>query len=100
VSPRAYDLVGDIALPAEVFPRLAALEKMADTLDAAGNFEAAAETRDFLNESRAFATLADVRLRDLRAIWKAMENGGESPLSASRRPEDSFRQQLVSTEDA
>ena len=30
--PRAYDLVGDVTTPAEVFPRLEALERMAMTL--------------------------------------------------------------------
>lgn len=77
MSPRAYDLVGDIALPAEVFPRLEALEKMADALGAAGNAEAARETRDFVDESRAYAGLVQVRLDRLRPIWKAMEMAGE-----------------------
>lgn len=51
---------------------------MADTLDAAGNSEAATETRQFLNEAQAFAALAETRLSRLRKTWKAVEMG-ESP---------------------
>lgn len=79
MSPRAYDLIGDIALPAEVFPRFEALEKMADTLDAAGNSEAATETWQFLNEAQAFAALTETRLGRLRPIWKAVEMADPQP---------------------
>lgn len=32
MSPRAYDLIGDITAPAEIFPRLDALEAMVTNL--------------------------------------------------------------------
>lgn len=71
--PRAYDLLGTVMLPAEVFPRLAALEAMAQPLEAAGHADAAAETRAFLAEAQAFADLTKKRLDRLRGVWMAVE---------------------------
>ena len=71
--PRAYDLVGDVTAPAEVFPRLAALETMAQTLEDAGHHRAAAETLEFLAEARDFAALTEMRLARLRGVWNAVE---------------------------
>lgn len=71
--PRAYDLIGTVMFPAEVFPRLDALEAMAKTLEDAGHTDAAAETRQYLTEAQAFAELTTMRLNRLRGVWLAVE---------------------------
>jgi hypothetical protein len=78
MSPRAYGLVGDVLSPAELFPRLEALESMAGSLRARGLEDAAAETLELLEEARAFAVLAGARTCRLRRLWKAIEMA-ESP---------------------
>ena len=81
MSPRAYDLVGDVTAPAEIFPRLDALKAMADTLAAAGHADAAEETRAFLKESNAYAALAQLRIDRLRLVWKSVEMTDSSSTS-------------------
>lgn len=73
MSPRAYDLVGTVESPAELFPRLEALELMAESLSERGLTEAAAETRLLAEETREFAKLADARSCRLRGLWNAIE---------------------------
>lgn len=73
MSPRAYDLVGNIESPAEIFPRLEALESMAESLRTRGLTEAATETLQLAEEARAFAKLAEARSCRLRGLWKAVE---------------------------
>lgn len=73
MSPRAYDLVGNMMNPAEAFPRLEALEAMSRTLEAAGHADAAVETREYLAEARDFAELTQRRLNRLRSVWLAVE---------------------------
>lgn len=79
MSPRAYDLIGDITAPAEIFPRLDALASMVDVLRERGLHDAADETAELLEESRAFAALTEVRLRRLRGIWKGVEMADHQP---------------------
>jgi hypothetical protein len=71
--PRAYDLVGNIAAPAEVFPRLDALEKMAATLRTRGLHDAAEDTEALVEEARAFAATMCSRTSRLHRLWKAVE---------------------------
>lgn len=71
--PRAYDLIGNVTAPAEIFPRLDALAAMIDTLRELGLHDAADETADLLDESRAFAAILEARTSRLRRIWKAVE---------------------------
>jgi hypothetical protein len=71
--PRAYDLIGDVTAPAEIFPRLEALEAMVDNLRERGLHDAADETAELLEESRAFAETMLARSCRLRRIWKAVE---------------------------
>jgi ABC-type transporter Mla subunit MlaD len=71
--PRAYDLIGDIIAPAEVFPRLDALASMVDSLRKRGLHDAADETAELLEESRAFAATMQARSCRLRRVWKAVE---------------------------
>lgn len=73
MSPRAYDLIGDITAPAEIFPRLDALEAMVDSLRERGLHDAADETAELLDESRAFAATMQARSCRLRRLWKAVE---------------------------
>lgn len=73
MSPRAYDLIGDIVSPAEVFPRLEALEKMAETLRDRGLIDAANDTLNLLEEARAFDSAMQARSGRLRGLWKAIE---------------------------
>lgn len=85
--PRAYDLVAGVTLPAEVFPRLEALERMAMTLTFAGHGDAAAETAEFLQEARTFADLAEQRLARLRGIWRAVEMSDRPEIPVVERAE-------------
>lgn len=71
--PRAYDLIGDVTAPAEVFPRLDAFAAMVDTLRERGLHDAADETTELLQEARAFAATMQSRTRRLRPLWKAAE---------------------------
>lgn len=71
--PRAYDLIGDITAPAEVFPRLDALAAMMGNLRERDLHDAANETAELLKESRAFAATMQARSRRLRQLWKAVE---------------------------
>jgi ABC-type transporter Mla subunit MlaD len=73
MSPRAYDLIGDITAPAEVFPRLEALASMVDVLRDRGFHDAADETAELLEESRDFAAAMQARSQRLRRLWKAVE---------------------------
>lgn len=73
MSPRAYDLIGDITAPAEIFPRLDALASMVDSLRERGLHDAADETAELLEESRTFAATMQARSCRLRRIWKAVE---------------------------
>lgn len=77
MSPRAYDLIGDITAPAEIFPRLDALGSMVDSLRERGHHDAADETAELLEESRAFAATMQARSCRLRRIWKAVEVASE-----------------------
>lgn len=83
--PRAYDLVGDVTMPAEVFPRLEALERMAMTLAFAGHGDAAAETAQFLEEARRFEALTEQRLARLRGVWKAVEMSDRPDVPVAER---------------
>lgn len=85
--PRAYDLVGDVTMPAEVFPRLEALERMAMTLAFAGHSDASAETAEFLDEARKFAALTQQRLTRLRGVWKAVEMSDRPDAPVAERAE-------------
>lgn len=85
--PRAYDLVGDVTMPAEVFPRLDALERMAMTLAFAGHQDAAQETADFLAKAREFAALTEQNLGRLRGIWKAVEMSDRPDVPVAERAE-------------
>lgn len=98
--PRAYGFVGNMVSPAEVFPRLEALEAMAKTLEDAGHADAAAETREYLGEARDFAAMAKMHLDRLRSVWLAVEtasgpystgNGQSKVESAVRSYRDSGR---------
>lgn len=71
--PRAYDLIGDVTAPAEIFPRLGALAAMVETLRGRGLQEAADETAELLEEARAFAATMQSQTRRLRPLWKAVE---------------------------
>lgn len=71
--PRAYDLLGDVTAPAEVFPRLDALAAMVDTLRERGLHDAADETAELLEEARAFAATMQSQTRRLRPLWKTVE---------------------------
>jgi hypothetical protein len=71
--PRAYDLVGSITAPAEVFPRLHALEKMAASLRSRGMAEAADETLELLAEARTFEASMRGHASRLRRLWAALE---------------------------
>lgn len=73
MSPRAYDLVGDMTAPAEIFPRLGALEAMAGNLRERGLHDAADETEELLTEARDFAETMQMRTLRLRRLWKAVE---------------------------
>ena len=75
--PRAYDLIGDMSAPAEVFPRLGALESMVKDLRERGLHDAADETEELLEESRAFAATMQARSCRLRRLWKAVEIAAE-----------------------
>ncbi|RKR29813.1 hypothetical protein [Arthrobacter oryzae] len=71
--PRAYDLIGGVTAPAEIFRRLDALASMVDSLRERGLHDAADETAELLEESRAFAATMQARSCRLRRIWKAVE---------------------------
>lgn len=71
--PRAYDLIGDMTAPAEVFPRVEALAAMAENLRRRGLHDAAEETAELLEEARAFAATMQERSSRLRRLWKAVE---------------------------
>lgn len=73
MSPRAYDLIGDITAPAEIFPRLDALASMVDSLRDRGLHDAADETAELLEEARDFAETMQARSCRLRRLWKAVE---------------------------
>lgn len=73
MSPRAYDLIGDITAPAEIFPRLDALASMVEVLRERGLHDAADETAELLEESRAFAAAMQARSQRLRRLWKTVE---------------------------
>lgn len=73
MSPRAYDLIGDVTAPAEIFPRLDALASLVDSLRERGLHDAADETAELLEEARAFAAAMQMRSCRLRRIWKAVE---------------------------
>ncbi|WP_427174633.1 hypothetical protein [Arthrobacter sp. 92] len=73
MSPRAYDLIGDITAPAEIFPRLDALASMVGNLRERGLHDAAEETAELLDEARAFAATMQARSCRLRRAWKAVE---------------------------
>lgn len=75
MSPRAYDLIGAVVTPAELFPRLEALESMVESLRTRGLTDAASETLQLLEEARAFAKLAEARTCRLHGLWKAIETG-------------------------
>lgn len=83
--PRPYDLVGDVTAPAEIFPRLAALQAMADTPAAAGHVRAANETLEYLAEARDFVVLTERRLARLRGVWTAVEMTDGPNVSHSER---------------
>lgn len=85
--PRAYDLIGDVTAPAEIFPRLGALEAMVANLRERGLHDAADETAELLEESRAFAATMQARSCRLRRLWKAVETAAEpvrDPAAAAR----------------
>lgn len=71
--PRAYGLIGDITAPAEILPRLDALASMVDSLRERGLHDAADETAELLEESRAFAAAMQARYSRLRQLWRAVE---------------------------
>lgn len=73
MSPRAYDLIGTIESPAEVFPRLEAIEQMVITLQTRGLVDAAEDTRELLEEARTFAAAMCDRTSRLHGLWKAIE---------------------------
>lgn len=77
MSRRAYDLIGNVTAPAEIFPRLDALESMVDNLRVRGLHDAADETAELLEESRTFAATMQARSCRLRRIWKAVEAAAE-----------------------
>ncbi|QOD05691.1 hypothetical protein [Pseudarthrobacter sp. BIM B-2242] len=83
--PRAYDLVAGVSSPAEVFPRLEALERMSMTLAFAGHGDAAAETAEFLEEARRFEALTEQRLARLRGVWRAVEMSGRPDVPVAER---------------
>jgi hypothetical protein len=86
--PRAYDLVGNISAPAEVFPRLDALEKMAATLRERGLHDAADDTEALVEEARAFAATMCSRTSRLHGLWKAIETASgpvQDPAAATRK---------------
>jgi hypothetical protein len=73
MSPRSYDLIGDITAPAEIFPRLDALASMVGNLRERGLHDAADETEELLTETRAFAATMQARNSRLGRLWKAVE---------------------------
>jgi ABC-type transporter Mla subunit MlaD len=75
--PRAYDLIGDVTEPSEIFPRLGALEAMVTTLRERGLHDAADDTAELLEEARTFAGTMNARSGRLRRIWKAVEMASE-----------------------
>src|SRR4051812_644416 len=85
--PRAYDLVGDVTMPAEVFPRLEALERMATDLAFAGHQDAAQETLDYLAKAREFEAATEHSLARLRKIWKAVEMSDRPDVAVAERAE-------------
>lgn len=62
--PRAYDLLGDVTAPAEIFPRLDALAAMVETLRGHGLQEAADETAELLEEAGPSPPQCSHRLAD------------------------------------
>jgi hypothetical protein len=83
--PRAYDLVGTITMPVEVFPRIAALEKMATSLRARGLDEAADDTLELLSEARAFQASMHARASRLRRLWSAVEVADQPQTPATQQ---------------
>ena len=83
MSPRAYDLIGNVTAPAEIFPRLAALGKMADELRSRGLDDAAAETEDLRDAALDFQALMQARAGRLRRLWKAVEISNEPATGTS-----------------
>ncbi|HEX9227493.1 MAG TPA: hypothetical protein VF885_12695 [Arthrobacter sp.] len=84
MSPRAYDLIGDVTSPAEIFPRLEALEKMVESLRARGLIDAATDTLHLLEEAKAFDSAMRARSGRLRGLWKAIEVA-HTPSAQSKR---------------
>lgn len=85
--PRAYDLIGNVTEPAEIFPRLGALEGMVTNLRQHGLHDAADETAELLAEARAFEATMQTRSCRLRRLWKAVETASEpvrNPAAATR----------------
>lgn len=82
MSPRAYDLIGNVTAPAEIFPRMNALAKMVDDLRDSGYHDAAAETEELLDAARTFREAMQSRAGRLRRLWRAVENSREQVTDA------------------